>query len=64
MKTFLINVLIITAIFIAYWVDVFDLFTSKYALVFSFTLVIISLLLALKVFGNPFSRTKDDDNDK
>lgn len=62
MKAFLINIGIIIALIFAYYIDFFGWFTSKYAFVGSLLLVIIVLIIALKVLGNPFKKEDDDEN--
>lgn len=63
MKTFLINIGILAAIFLAYYIDFFGWFVGRGALFFSFGLVIIMFIIAWKVLGNPFKEDKKDDND-
>ncbi len=61
MKNYLINIFILLLILLAYYLDIFELFVGKKALVFSFLLVIVMLLIGVKVLGNPFHKDKDDD---
>ncbi len=61
MKAVLINLGIILAIAVAYYVDFFGWFTTKYAFWGAFVLVIAVLLAAFKVLGNPWHKEDDDD---
>ena len=53
MRAVLINIGIILAIALAYYIDFFGWFTTKYAFWGSLVLVIAVLLAAFKVLGNP-----------
>ena len=61
MKAVLINLGIILAIAVAYYVDFLGWFTTKYAFWGAFVLVIAVLLAAFKVLGNPWHKEDDDD---
>lgn len=61
MKAVLINIGILLAIAIAYYIDFFGWFTTKYAFWGSFVLVIAVLLAAFKILGNPWHKEDDDD---
>jgi len=58
MKTILINLGIIAAIVAMYYLNFWEIFTSKYSLAAALTLVIVMLLIGIKVFGNPFGKRK------
>ena len=61
MRAVLINIGIILAIALAYYIDFFGWFTTKYAFCGSLVLVIAVLLAAFKVLGNPWHKEDDDD---
>ena len=61
MRAVLINIGIILAIALAYYIDFFGWFTSRYAFWGSLVLVIAVLLVAFKVLGNPWHKEDDDD---
>lgn len=61
MRIILINIIIILAIALAYYIDFFDWFTTRYAFWGSLVLVIAVLLAAFKVLGNPWHKEDDDD---
>lgn len=61
MKSILINIGILLGIFFIYYIDLFGWFVGKGALLFSFGLVVIVFLVALKILGNPFAGDKKDD---
>ena len=56
MRAVLINIGIILAIALAYYIDFFGWFTTKYAFWGSLVLVIAVLLAAFKVLGNPWHK--------
>ena len=62
MKTILINLGILFAIAIAYYVDFFGWFTTKYAFWGSLFLVVAVLLAAFKILGNPWHKDDNDEN--
>lgn len=62
MKAVLVNIGILLAIAVAYYVDFFGWFTTKYIFWGSIILTIAVLLAAYKILGNPWH--KDDDDDK
>lgn len=62
MRAILINIGILLAIAVAYYIDFFGWFTTKYAFWGSLILVVAVLLAAFKILGNPWR--EDDDNDK
>ena len=62
MRAILINIGILLAIAVAYYIDFFGWFTTKYAFWGSLILVVTVLLAAFKILGNPWR--EDDDNDK
>lgn len=62
MKAFLINIGIIIVLILAYYIDFFGWFTSKYAFIGSLVMVVIVLIIALKVLGNPFKKEDGDEN--
>lgn len=64
MRVFLVNIGIILAILLAYYLDIFSLFANKYALPVSIGLVAIVLAAALKVLGSPFKKGKKEDDDE
>ena len=61
MRAVLITIGIILAIALAYYIDFFGWFTTKYAFWGSLVLVIAVLLAAFKVLGNPWHKEDDDD---
>ena len=61
MRAVLINIGIILAIALAYYIDFFGWFTTKYAFWGSLVLGIAGLLAAFKVLGNPWHKEDDDD---
>lgn len=63
MKTILINVGILLAIFLIYYVDFFGWFVGGKAMIFSFSLVVLVFIVAWKVLGNPFAEDKKDDDE-
>ncbi len=61
MRAILINIGILLAIAIAYYIDFFGWFTTRYAFWGSLILVAAVLLVALKILGNPWHKEDDDD---
>lgn len=61
MRAILVNIIIFMAIIGAYYIDFFGWFTSRYAFFGALALVVIVLIIAIKVLGNPFAG--DDDHD-
>ncbi len=61
MKAVFINIGILLGIAIAYYVDFFGWFTTKYAFWGSLILVIAVMLIAFRVLGNPWHKEDDDD---
>lgn len=64
MKSWLISLLIVLGLAGAYYTDIFGLIAGRGALITALVFVIIVLLAALKVLGNPFRRADDDDENK
>lgn len=62
MKLILGNILIIIGIGIAYYLNIFGWFAAKYTYVFVIALLIIVLVVAMKILGNPFGGEKNNDN--
>ena len=65
MRTFFTYLAMIAFIFVAYKVNIFALFASKWALPIVLMLVVIVFIVAFKVLGNPFIRkdSNDENND-
>ena len=61
MRAVLINIGIILAIALAYYIDFFGWFTKKYSSWGSLDLVIAVLLAVFMVLGNPWHKEDDDD---
>ena len=61
MKDFAVNILIILLIMLAYYLDVFNMFTSEHALWVVGGIIILLFAIALKILGNPFAKDDDDD---
>ncbi len=61
MRAVLINILVLAAFALAYYVDFFGWFTSKYAFWGALGLIVIVLLAALKILGNPWRKGHEDD---
>ncbi len=61
MRAVLINIGIILAIALAYYIDFLCWFNTKYAFWGSLVLVIAVLMAAFKVLGNPWHKEDDDD---
>lgn len=61
MKAVLINIGIIVAIVLAYYVNFFGWFATKYALWGSIILTVVVLGAAFKILGNPWHKEDDDD---
>ena len=62
MRAVLINIGIILAIALAYYIDFFGWFTSRYAFWGALALVAVVFIIAIKVLGNPFAGGDDDDD--
>lgn len=58
MRAILINLGILLLFAAMYYLDFWDFFSAKSALLYAFGLVIIVLLIGLKIFGNPFGKRK------
>lgn len=61
MKTILIDIALLLGLLVFYCTGAYSWFSSKNALICSSLLVIILLVVAYKVIGSPFRRSKDDD---
>jgi len=61
MKDFAVNILIILLIMLAYYLDVFNMFTSEHTLWVVGGIIILLFAIALKILGNPFAKDDDDD---
>lgn len=61
MKDFAVNIVIVAVAFLLYYLDIFKIFTSKYAGWVIGAVIVLLFFAALKILGNPF--TKDDDDD-
>ena len=61
MKVILVNIIVFMAIIGAYYTDFFGWFTYRYAFTIAIALVVIVLLSALKILGNPFSGGNDNE---
>lgn len=64
MKNVAINVGIILGILLVYYIDFFSWFGGRKALFFSVVLVVIVFGAGIKILGNPFAQTKDDEDKK
>lgn len=62
MRTILINIIIFAAVLAIYYTDFFGFFTSSFAFWGALVLVIVLLLIAVKVLGNPFAGGDNDEN--
>lgn len=63
MQTILINIGILLAIFLIYYVDFFGWFVGGKALTFSIVLVVLVFIVAWKILGNPFAEDKKNDDE-
>ncbi len=61
-KSWLITFLVLILFAAAFYVDLFGLIASKGAFYTALVLVIIALLAAIKILGNPFGRVDDNDD--
>jgi hypothetical protein len=61
MKNFVVNMGIAGIAFILYYLDILEIFTSKYAGWIIGGVVFLLFLAALKILGNPFAKDDDDD---
>ena len=61
MINFAVNILIILLIMLAYYFDVFSVFTSKYTSWVIGGIILLLFAAALKILGNPFAKDDDDD---
>jgi len=61
MKDFAVNILIILLIMLAYYLDVFNMFTSEHTLWVVGGIIILLFAIALKILGNPFAKDDYDD---
>lgn len=61
MKTILVDILLLLALFAFYYTGAYAWFSSKIVLICALLLVAIVLGIAFIVFGSPFERGKDDD---
>ena len=61
MKTILVDIALLLALFAFYYTGAYALFSSKIVFVCSLLLMTIVLVAAFVVLGNPFRRGKDDD---
>lgn len=64
MKSWLISLLIVLILAGVYYTEIFALLAGQGALITALVFVVIVLLAALKVLGNPFRRADDDDENK
>ncbi len=62
MRSFLINILIIAGIFLAFALDLFEVFTSKITTVATIVFLIVLFVIAWKKVGSPFGN-KGEKND-
>ena len=60
MRTIFINIIIFAAALAICYTDFFGFFTSSYAFWGALVLVVVLLLIAVKVLGNPLSGGKND----
>lgn len=63
MKSVLITILLFACVMLAIHFNVFEVMSGKLAYYVSSFLLITVLLIAVKIFGNPFA-TKDDKHEK
>lgn len=59
MKVFLLNLLIIALLGLAYYSRIFELFAMKYAFWIALVFVIGLLFAAFRLVGSPFAKPKD-----
>jgi integral membrane sensor domain MASE1 len=61
MKNFVVNMGIAGIACLIYYLDILELFTSKYAGWIIGGVIFLLFLAALKILGNPFAKDDDDD---
>lgn len=62
MRTIFMNIIIFLAVLAICYLNIFEVFTLKYAFWISLALVIAVLVLAFKILGNPFAGGDDDEH--
>ncbi len=62
-KSWLITFLVLILFIAAFYVDLFGILASSGAFYTALGLVIIALVAAVKILGNPFGRVDDDDDE-
>lgn len=63
-KSMLISLLVVLLLFLAYYVNLFGWLASGGAFRTALVLVIIVLVAAFKILGNPLGRADDNDKDR
>ena len=61
MKTILVDIALLLALLAFYCTGAYSWFSAKSVLICSLLLVIVLLVVAYRVIGSPFGRSKDDD---
>ena len=64
MKSVIGMIVVFIGLYIVIYFDIFGFFAQKWFLYLSGTMVVISLLAALIVFGSPFTRKRGGQDDK
>lgn len=62
MRNILINMVIILILAVMYYTNAFGVISSNGIFIFATILLIVMVLIALKILGNPFKRVDDDDD--
>lgn len=61
MKNFVVNIGIAGIACVLYYLNILEIFTSKYAGWIIASVIFLLFLAALKILGNPFAKDDDDD---
>jgi hypothetical protein len=64
MKSVFITLLMFAVTIGAIHFKIFDIMSSVYVYVLAFVLVIVSLIFALKILGNPLTKEEKNDNEQ
>ena len=61
MKAWLVTILVLLLLVVAYSIDLFELFSSGIMQWIAFGVFILSLVAAKMILGSPFKRDEEDD---
>lgn len=63
MRNILVNVIVIGLLIVAYYSNLFSILAAKGTFIAALILLLIILIAAFKILGNPFRKVDDDDDD-